>query len=150
MGRRRTSRDRPSKGAPQPERGAPGNGVGRDLRGRGGSRDRVDPPRSILRGSPSVHLGVAERRGRHLDAGGGTGVTLWVLLRAAGIGAYVALFLSVVWGLVSTTGVITKRVSRPAGNHFHAVVAATGLVLLGAHLMLLVMHAYIPFGVLDV
>jgi cytochrome b561 len=77
-------------------------------------------------------------------------VTLWVLLRAAGIGAYVALFLSVVWGLVSTTGVITRRVSRPAGNHFHAVVAATGLVLLGAHVGLLVMHDYIPFGLLDV
>jgi cytochrome b561 len=77
-------------------------------------------------------------------------VTLWVLLRAAGIGAYVALFLSVVWGLVSTTGVITKRVTRPAGNHFHAVVAATGLVLLTLHMVLLVMHDYFPFGVLDV
>jgi sulfoxide reductase heme-binding subunit YedZ len=77
-------------------------------------------------------------------------VTLWILLRAAGIGAYVALFLSIAWGLVSTTGVITKRVSKPASNAFHAVVASTGLVLLGAHLVLLTMHDFMPFGVMDV
>lgn len=77
-------------------------------------------------------------------------MVLWVLLRAAGIGAYVALFLSVVWGLVSTTGVVTKRVTKPAGNHFHAVIAATGLVLLGIHLVLLVVDTYMPFGTLDV
>jgi sulfoxide reductase heme-binding subunit YedZ len=77
-------------------------------------------------------------------------VILWIWLRAAGIGAYVALFLSVMWGLVSSTGLVTKRVSKPAGNHFHAVVAATGLALLAIHLVLLVMHEYMPFDVLDV
>lgn len=77
-------------------------------------------------------------------------MAVWVLLRAAGIGAYVALFLSVVWGLVSTTGVVTKRVTKPAGNHFHAVIASTGLVLLGIHLVLLVVDTYMPFATLDV
>ncbi|HTG46995.1 MAG TPA: ferric reductase-like transmembrane domain-containing protein [Actinomycetota bacterium] len=77
-------------------------------------------------------------------------MTLWILLRAAGIGAYVALSLAVVWGLVSSTGVITRRVSKPAGNHFHAVIGATGLALLALHMILLVLHDYLPFGPLDV
>ncbi len=75
---------------------------------------------------------------------------LWVWLRAAGIGAYVALFLAVAWGLISSTSLITKRISKKAANHFHAVVAAAGLLLLALHIVLLVIHAYMPFDVLDV
>lgn len=77
-------------------------------------------------------------------------MTLWILLRAAGIGAYVALFLSVAWGLVATTGIISKRISKPASNNFHAFLATTGLVLLIVHLLLLVAHEFLPFSVLDV
>lgn len=77
-------------------------------------------------------------------------MTIWILLRAAGVGAFVMLFLSVVWGLISTTGVVTRRVSKPAGNHFHAVVGAAGLALLGIHLVLLVLDEYMPFAVADV
>jgi cytochrome b561 len=73
----------------------------------------------------------------------------WIWLRAAGIGAYVALFLSVAWGLVSTTGVVTKRVSKASSNRFHASTATVGLALLAAHLMLLLLHDFIPFDLLD-
>jgi cytochrome b561 len=76
-------------------------------------------------------------------------VTTWVLLRAAGIGAYIALWLSVVWGLVATTGVVRSRVSKPSANHFHAFVATTGLVLLGVHLGLLLIDTYMPFTLSD-
>lgn len=75
---------------------------------------------------------------------------LWIWLRAAGIGAYVALFLAVVWGLVSSTSLVTKRISKKTANHFHAVVAASGLLLLALHIVLLVVHEYMPFDVLDV
>lgn len=77
-------------------------------------------------------------------------MTTWVLLRAAGIGAYVALWLAVVWGLVATTGVVKSRISKPSANHFHAFVATTGLVLLGVHLGLLLIDAYMPFTPSDV
>jgi cytochrome b561 len=77
-------------------------------------------------------------------------MTIWILLRAAGIGAYVALWLSVAWGLVATTGVVKRRISKPSANLFHAFVATTGLVLLALHLALLVVHTYMPFSVLDV
>jgi DMSO/TMAO reductase YedYZ heme-binding membrane subunit len=76
-------------------------------------------------------------------------VTTWILLRAAGIGAYVALWLSVTWGLVATTGVVTRRMSKPSSNHFHAFLAASGLALLAVHLVLLLVHEYMPFHTLD-
>ena len=76
-------------------------------------------------------------------------MTVWIAIRAAGIGAYVALYLSVLWGLISTTGVVTKRIAKPSGNHFHAVVATTGLALLAVHLLLLAVHDFMPFSWLD-
>ena len=71
----------------------------------------------------------------------------WILLRAAGIGAYVALWLAVAWGLVATTGIVKRRISKPAANAFHAFVATTGLALLALHLVLLVIDTFMPFGV---
>jgi cytochrome b561 len=76
-------------------------------------------------------------------------VTTWILLRAAGIGAYLMLFMSVAWGLVATTSIVTKRVSKPAANMFHQFTATTGLVLLAVHLGILLIDAYMPFQVLD-
>ena len=73
----------------------------------------------------------------------------WIWLRAAGIGSYVALFLAVAWGLVSTTGVVTRRVSKASSNRFHASVATAGIVLLAVHLVLLALHDFIPFDLLD-
>lgn len=77
-------------------------------------------------------------------------MTTWILLRAAGIGAYVALWLSVAWGLVATTGVVKRRISKPSANAFHAFVASTGLALLGVHLGLLLVDTYMPFALPDV
>ncbi len=74
-------------------------------------------------------------------------MTTWVLLRAAGIGSYVMLFLAVAWGLVATTSVVTKRVSKPAANLFHAFVASAGLALLGVHMGLLLVDEFMPFSV---
>jgi DMSO/TMAO reductase YedYZ heme-binding membrane subunit len=72
-------------------------------------------------------------------------MTTWIALRAAGIGGYVAAFLSVTWGLVATTGVVTARVSKRSANLFHASVATTAIVLLVMHVALLGVDAYMPF-----
>jgi DMSO/TMAO reductase YedYZ heme-binding membrane subunit len=77
-------------------------------------------------------------------------MTTWVVLRAAGIGAYVALFLSVAWGLLGTTSLVTKRVSKPAANTFHGVVAAAGFALLLVHIAGLLVDRFVPFGIWDV
>jgi cytochrome b561 len=76
-------------------------------------------------------------------------VTTWILLRAAGIGAYVMLFLAVTWGLISTTAIVTKRISKPASTMFHQFAAAAGLVLLGTHLGLLLVDRFMSFHALD-
>jgi sulfoxide reductase heme-binding subunit YedZ len=77
-------------------------------------------------------------------------MTTWILLRAAGIGAYVALFLSVAWGLLGSASLTPRWVSKPAANLFHAAVASTGLALLGLHVVLLLVDEFVRFDVLDV
>jgi methionine sulfoxide reductase heme-binding subunit len=76
-------------------------------------------------------------------------MTTWVLLRAAGIGAYLMLFLSVAWGLLATTSLVTARVSKRAATMFHGFVASAGLALLVVHLLLLIVDRFFPFGPLD-
>ena len=73
-------------------------------------------------------------------------MTTWIVLRAAGIGAYVMLFLSVAWGLVATTGALGKRVSKATATTVHQLLATTGFVLLGVHLGGLLVDAFMPFG----
>ena len=75
---------------------------------------------------------------------------MWILLRAAGIGAYVMLYLSVAWGLASTTSIVTKQVSKPSSILFHQFVATVGVVLIGVHVALLVIDSFMPFRWVDV
>jgi len=76
-------------------------------------------------------------------------VNTWIILRAAGIGSYIALWLAVDWGLISTTSLVTKRVSKPTSILFHGVVASAGLALLVIHLGGLLVDKFMPFGPLD-
>jgi len=76
-------------------------------------------------------------------------MTTWIILRAAGVAAYVAFFLSVAWGLVSSTSLITKRVSKPTSTAFHATVASAGLAFLAIHVALLFVDRFVPFGLSD-
>ncbi len=77
-------------------------------------------------------------------------MTTWVILRAAGIGAYVMVFLSVAWGLVSTTGALGRRISKASATTIHQFVATCGLFLLAIHLGGLLVDSFMPFGVKDV
>jgi predicted ferric reductase len=76
-------------------------------------------------------------------------VTTWILLRAAGVGSYLMLFLSVNWGLIATTSLVTKRVSKPTSTLFHQFVSTVAFVLLALHLGLLLVDRFMPFGPLD-
>jgi hypothetical protein len=77
-------------------------------------------------------------------------MTTWIVLRAAGIGAYLVLFLSVGWGLVATTGALGRRVSKASAVTVHQFLATSGLVLLGVHIGGLLIDSFMPFGVADV
>jgi cytochrome b561 len=76
-------------------------------------------------------------------------VTNWNLLRAAGIGAYVMLFLSVSWGLASTTTPFGKRVSKPSSTLVHQFMSTCGLFLLAIHMGALLIDAFMPFSVAE-
>lgn len=77
-------------------------------------------------------------------------MTTWIILRSAGIGSYVALWLAVAWGLIASTSLVTKRVSKPTSTLFHGVVASAGLALLLIHLGGLLIDSFMPFTALDV
>lgn len=76
-------------------------------------------------------------------------MTTWIALRAAGIGAYLMLFLSVTWGLVSTTAPLGTRVSKRSAALVHQFMATCGLVLLALHLGGLLVDTFVPFSAAD-
>jgi methionine sulfoxide reductase heme-binding subunit len=73
----------------------------------------------------------------------------WLLARSAGVGAYLMLFLSVAWGLLATTSLVTKRVSKRSSTAFHGFVASAGLLLLALHLVGLLFDRFVRFDTLD-
>jgi sulfoxide reductase heme-binding subunit YedZ len=77
-------------------------------------------------------------------------VTVWVILRAAGIGAFVMTFLSVVWGLTATTGIVSSRVSRATATTLHQFISTCGLFLVGVHVGGVLIDTYTPFSLSDV
>lgn len=77
-------------------------------------------------------------------------MTTWAIIRAAGIGAYVMVFLAVAWGLVATTTLFGKRVSRASATTVHQFLSTTGLVLLGVHVVALSVDGFMPFDIADV
>jgi predicted ferric reductase len=77
-------------------------------------------------------------------------VSAWILLRAAGIGAYLMLFLSVFWGLVSTTSIFGKRISKASATTLHQFLSTCGLFLLAVHVGVLLVDSFMPFSIADV
>jgi sulfoxide reductase heme-binding subunit YedZ len=77
-------------------------------------------------------------------------MTNWIILRAAGIGAYVMLFLSVTWGLMATAAPLGKRISKASSTTVHQFMSTTALVLLGVHIGGLLVDRFMAFGPQDV
>jgi DMSO/TMAO reductase YedYZ heme-binding membrane subunit len=77
-------------------------------------------------------------------------VITWIVLRAAGIGAYLMLFGSVAWGLVATTAIGGKRVARNTATLVHQFLSTGAFVLLGVHLGGLLLDRFVRFRPLDV
>jgi predicted ferric reductase len=73
-------------------------------------------------------------------------MTTWIILRAAGIGAYLTLFLSVAFGLVATSALFDKRFAKQSAISVHQFLSTVGLVLLGIHIGGLLLDSYMPFG----
>jgi methionine sulfoxide reductase heme-binding subunit len=76
-------------------------------------------------------------------------MTTWNVLRAAGIGAYLMLWASVAWGLLSTTQLFGKRVPKGTNVALHQAFSTSGLLLLATHLVFVMKDTFVPFGWLD-
>jgi predicted ferric reductase len=77
-------------------------------------------------------------------------VSTWVILRAAGIGAYLMLWASIAWGLASTTTIMGKRAAKASTTLIHQFFSTVGLLLLVVHVGLLLVDRFIDFGWVDV
>jgi predicted ferric reductase len=73
-------------------------------------------------------------------------VTTWIVLRAAGVGAYVMLFLSVAFGLVATSALFGKRFAKASATTVHQFMSTVALFLLAVHVGGLLIDRYMPFG----
>ncbi len=92
----------------------------------------------------AVRLGIAtvsfDRPDTHL---------FWYVGRAAGISAYLALALSVVWGLFLSTGLADAWIARARSVEVHKWISAVGLGLVAAHGVVLTGDPYVRFDALD-
>jgi predicted ferric reductase len=77
------------------------------------------------------------------------GVVTWVVLRAAGIAAYLMLWATVTWGLIGTTSLVGKRVARATAITIHQFLANTALLLLGVHIGGILLDTYVHFAPID-
>ena len=77
-------------------------------------------------------------------------MTTWIVMRAAGLGAYIMLFLSVCWGLVATTSAFGKLVAKATATTVHQFLATTGLFLLAIHVWMVLIDSFMDFGPRDV
>jgi hypothetical protein len=73
----------------------------------------------------------------------------WNIIRAAGIGAFIMLWGSVAWGLVSTTSVFGKKIPKATSIALHQAFSTSGLLFLGLHLGFLLADRFMPFTPLD-
>ena len=69
-----------------------------------------------------------------------------MILRAAGIGAYLMLFASVAFGLVATSAPFDKRFAKQSAISIHQFLSTVGLVLLAVHIGGLSLDAFVHFG----
>ena len=68
----------------------------------------------------------------------------WYVTRAAGIIAYLLLWLSTVWGLAVPAKVLDRLVQRWATFDFHQFISLLAIGFMGLHILVLVLDHYLP------
>jgi sulfoxide reductase heme-binding subunit YedZ len=75
---------------------------------------------------------------------------MWYLTRAAGIMAYLLLWLSTVWGLVIPSKLFGEVLSGEFSFDFHKFISLFSLGFLGLHIFVLTADRYLPFTVAQI
>ena len=75
---------------------------------------------------------------------------MWYLTRAAGIMAYLLLWLSTVWGLVIPSKLFGEVLNGEFSYDFHKFISLFSLGFLGLHIFVLTADRYLPFTVAQI
>jgi sulfoxide reductase heme-binding subunit YedZ len=78
------------------------------------------------------------------------GTSLWVTSRAAGVTAFLAWTLDVVFGLFVSTGIADRSIPRPRSVEAHRWLSTVALTMTSAHALALLGDRFVRFDVLDV
>jgi len=74
----------------------------------------------------------------------------WYITRAAGLVAYLLLWLSTVWGLILPTRLLEGKLHGIFSMDFHEFVSLLALGFTGLHVLILLVDSYEPFSVAQV
>jgi sulfoxide reductase heme-binding subunit YedZ len=72
---------------------------------------------------------------------------MWYITRAAGMIAYLLLWLSTVWGLVLPTKLLNDYLSGDFSFDFHQFISLLSLGFLGLHVVVLTADKFLPFSI---
>jgi predicted ferric reductase len=101
-----------------------------------------------------VLLGMADAVGTRIGLVEGAlpraaGPSAWISSRAAGVAAYLALSLDVIFGLFISTGRADRWIARAQTVEVHRWLSGATLALVAAHALLLLADGYVRFDLLD-
>ena len=74
----------------------------------------------------------------------------WYVTRAAGLVAYLLLWLSTVWGLAISSKIFDPLVTRDYSYDFHQYLSLFALGFIAMHVVVLMLDRYLPFSLLQV
>src|SRR5512135_459703 len=70
----------------------------------------------------------------------------WYVTRAAGLTAYVLLWLSMVWGMAVSTKILSPTLEGTYSYDFHEFLSLLGLGFVLLHVVVLVLDRFLPFN----
>jgi len=74
----------------------------------------------------------------------------WYITRAAGIVAYLLLWLSTIWGLAISSKLLDRLLHRSFTFDFHQFISLLSLGFLGLHIFILTADQYLPFSLAQI
>jgi sulfoxide reductase heme-binding subunit YedZ len=75
---------------------------------------------------------------------------MWYITRAAGIMAYLLLWLSMVWGLAIPSKIFSDKLNGEFAFDFHQFISLLALGFLGLHVFILTADRYLPYSLAQV
>jgi predicted ferric reductase len=76
--------------------------------------------------------------------------TMWYITRAAGLAAYLLLWLSVAWGLAVSSKILDRLLHRSVTYEFHQFLSLLALGFTALHIIVLLFDSYLPYSLAEI